>query len=110
MGSTGLPETSVSNDQPTRPNVIEKHTFRFLPQSIEFITKCNMPESVINEGSNKVKVKQSHYRPGQALRITEVEASRFQDNRHMKVVRLSALSTGRLYPQKIFLVLISARG
>ena len=26
------------------------------------------------------------------------EAPRFQDNRHMKVVRLSALSTGRLYP------------
>jgi len=28
----------------------------------------------------------------------EVEASRFQDNRHMNVVRLSALSTGCLYP------------
>ena len=28
----------------------------------------------------------------------EVEAPRFQDNRHMKVVRLSALRTGRLYP------------
>jgi len=28
----------------------------------------------------------------------EVEAPRHQDNRHMKVVRLSALHTGRLYP------------
>ena len=28
----------------------------------------------------------------------EVETPRFQDNRHMKVVRLSALHTGRLYP------------
>ena len=28
----------------------------------------------------------------------EDEAPRFQDNRHMKVVRLSALRTGRLYP------------
>ena len=27
-----------------------------------------------------------------------VEAPRFHDNRHMKVVRLSALRTGRLYP------------
>jgi len=30
----------------------------------------------------------------------EVEGPRFQDNRHMKVVRLSVLHTGRLYPTR----------
>jgi hypothetical protein len=41
------------------------------------------------------KVKQSHCRP---LGFQEVEAPRFLDNRHMKVVRLPALRTGRVYP------------
>jgi hypothetical protein len=39
----------------------------------------------------------------------EVEAPRFQDSRHMKVVSLSALNAGRLYPNELFLLLISAR-
>jgi len=34
----------------------------------------------------------------------EVEASRFQDSRHMKAVKLTALHTGRLYPQEILLL------
>ena len=57
-----------------------------------------------------IKVKQSLYRPGQALRVQEVRAPRFQYNRQMKLVRLSALRTVRLYLQEIFLVLISVRG
>ena len=34
---------------------------------------------------------------------------RFEDNRHMKVVRLSDLRTVRLYLQEIFLILISVK-
>jgi len=41
------------------------------------------------------KVKQSLYRPSA---FQAVEAPKIQDNRHMNVVRLSALRTGRLYP------------
>jgi hypothetical protein len=39
-----------------------------------------------------------------------LELPEFQDNRHIKVVRLSTLHTGRIYPQEISMVLISARG
>jgi hypothetical protein len=46
----------------------------------------------------KVKVKESLYRPGKAPRVPEVKDPRFQDKRHIKVVRLSAVGTGRLYP------------
>ena len=66
---------------------------------------------VAHQGQNmqkvKVKLKQSHYRPGG---FQEAETPRLEDNRHMKAVRLSALGIGRLYLQDIFLVLISVRG
>jgi len=39
----------------------------------------------------------------------EVEASRFQEIWHVKVVRFSVLRNSRLQPQETFLVLISVR-
>jgi hypothetical protein len=47
-----------------------------------------------------IKAKQSNPITGldRPLGFQEVEVPRFLDNRHMKVVRLSAVRTGRLYP------------
>jgi len=54
----------------------------------------------------KVKVKQSHYRPGQAQRV--LRKLRFPDfvTTAQDCGTSSALRTGRLYPQEILLVLI----
>ena len=56
----------------------------------------------------KVKINQSHYRPEVPRRFQEFKVPRLQ--RHSMVVRLSALRTGRFYPQEILLVLIFVRG
>jgi len=57
----------------------------------------------------KVKVKQSRYRPGQVQRV--LRKIRFPDfvTTAQDGGSLSALSTGRLYPQEILLVLIFVR-
>jgi hypothetical protein len=46
----------------------------------------------------KVKVKHSITGLDRLCWFQKAEAPRFQENRHMNVVRLSALHTGRLYP------------
>jgi len=54
--------------------------------------------------------KHSSYRPGVAQRVPGSYSSQISWQRHRMVARLSALHTGRLYPQEMLMVLISARG
>jgi len=52
----------------------------------------------------------SHYRPEVSRGFQEIKILRLRDNGSGMVVSLSALRTGRFYPQKILLVLICIRG
>ena len=96
------------------PGWVYKNTAINLSKCTFTITHCVMWWYVLLcylfppcHSKSKSKAKQFLYRPGW---FQEVEAPRFHDNRHMKVVRLSALRNGRLYSHEIFLVLTSDRG
>ena len=75
-------------------------------------TKCGFCACAIRfrTSSTSVQLKQYLYTPGQAQRVPGIQVPRFYDNQHIKVVRLSAIWIGRLYPKEIFMVLISVRG
>jgi hypothetical protein len=63
--------------------------------------KCRFSNNLDHDSSFQIivtQVQQSLYRPGQVLRVPGAWGSHIQDNGHMKVIRLSVLRTGHLYP------------
>jgi hypothetical protein len=60
--------------------------------------------------STRIKVKQSHHGLDRPLGFQEVEAPRFLDIRHMKVLGCQHYAAAAFTPQERSLVLISARG
>ena len=59
---------------------------------------CDLNFLTLNKfTTNKLHLKQSHYSPGHALTALRGWGSQISRQRHMKVVRLSALRTGHLY-------------
>jgi hypothetical protein len=74
--------------------------FKFVPNRFDkfrFLLKFNTNYVTLYTTSNQINPITGLDRP---WGFQEVEAPRFQDNRHIKVVRLSALRTGRLYPPR----------
>ena len=87
---------------------VELHELVYVDRRWKYVSSFTI--RLLNHQRNKlqyIKVKPSHYRPGQAQRVP---GSQISWQRHRMVVRLSALCTGHFYPQKILLVLISVRG
>ena len=94
-----------------RPGLRLDTVFWFVPRFVIFVVRHSVasvarylkPERPSEDSGRKLhrKLMLSLYRP-----VTGPSRSRLLDSRHMKVVRLSAVSTGRLYPQEILLALI----
>ena len=86
---------------PKTPAGIEPANFRFIGQHLNHWATAVPTQNL---------KKQSHYRPGVTQRVPGSYGSQISWQRPMKVVRLSALRTSRIYHQEILLVLISVRG
>jgi hypothetical protein len=73
-------------------------------------TTTGLKNIITTNTSGKVRVKHPRYRAWVAQRVPGCRDPQISWQRNRMVVRLSALRTGRLYPQEIHLLHISIRG
>jgi len=100
MKSNNVPTNSMkSNNVPTnsmKSDNVPNNSMKSNNVPTNSMKSNNVPTNSMksdNVPNNSIKVKQSHCRPDRPRGLQEVEAPRFQDSRHMKMVRLSALRT-----------------
>ena len=98
-----------------RPGLRFDTVFWFVPRFVIFVVRHSgvsvarylKPERASEDPCRKLhrKVMLSQYRP-----VRGPSGSGFLDNRHIKVIRLLAVSTGRLYSQDVLLAPIHVKG
>ena len=71
-------------------------------KNTKYISVFGCEMILLQQGKVKVNVSNPVTSLDKPWGFQEDEAPRFQDNRHMMVVRLLALRTGHLYPQEYF--------
>jgi hypothetical protein len=84
----------------TSPRIKGKETPKQAYVALRDASPHQTPHTSKITTSPHIKGKEPQNRPMWPWEVREVKAPRFLDNRHIKVVRLSAICTGHLYPQE----------